>query len=77
MVDVRRDVLRPPHCTTPAAMKSNKNQKWDLLRAMKTFIRKLQQSENDWDLAINMADMWHLGLGKKVCLYDVIDIVLQ
>ena len=29
MVDVRGDVLRPPHCTTPAAVKSNKNQKWD------------------------------------------------
>ena len=24
MVDVRRDVLRPPHGTTPAAVKSNK-----------------------------------------------------
>ena len=22
MVDVRRDVLRPPHCTTPAAVKA-------------------------------------------------------
>ena len=44
---------------------------------MKTFIRKLLLSENDWDLAINMADMWHLGLGKKVCLYDVTDIVVQ
>ena len=37
MVDVRGDVLRPPHGTTPAAVKSNKNQKWDPLRAMKTF----------------------------------------
>ena len=27
MVDVRRDVLRPPHGTTPAAVKSNKIQK--------------------------------------------------
>ena len=27
MVDVRGDVLRPPHCTTPAAVKANKNQK--------------------------------------------------
>ena len=26
MVDVRGDVLRPPHGTTPAAVKSNKNQ---------------------------------------------------
>ena len=25
MVDVRGDVLRPPHCTTPAAVKSNNN----------------------------------------------------
>ena len=40
MVDVRGDVLRPPHCTIPAAVKSNNNQKWDLLRAMKTFIRR-------------------------------------
>ena len=27
MVDVRGDVLPPPHGTTPAAVKSNKNQK--------------------------------------------------
>ena len=25
MVDVRGDVLRSPHCTTPAAVKENKN----------------------------------------------------
>ena len=40
MGDVPGDVLRLPHCTTPAAVKANKNQKWDPLRAMKTFIRK-------------------------------------
>ena len=40
MVDVRGDVLRPPHDTIQATMKSNKNQKWDPLRAMKTFIRR-------------------------------------
>ena len=40
MVDVRGYVLRPLHCTTPAAVKSNKNQKGDPIRAMKTFIRK-------------------------------------
>ena len=40
MVDVRGDVLRPPHGTTPAAVKANKIQKWVPLRAMKTFIRK-------------------------------------
>ena len=27
MVDVRGDVLRPPHCTTQAAVKANKNTK--------------------------------------------------
>ena len=26
MVDVRRDVLRPPHCTTPATVNANKIQ---------------------------------------------------
>ena len=40
MANVRGDVLRPPHCTTPAAVNANKNQKWDPLRVMKTFIRK-------------------------------------
>ena len=33
MVDVRGDVLRPPHGTTPAAVKSNKNP----LRAVSEF----------------------------------------
>ena len=32
MVDVRGDVLRPPHGTTPAAVTSNKNQKQPLYR---------------------------------------------
>ena len=27
MVDVWGDVLRPPHCTAPAAVKGNKNKK--------------------------------------------------
>ena len=40
MVDVRGDVLRPPHGTTPAAVKANKNIKLVPLRAMKTFIIK-------------------------------------
>ena len=40
MVDVRGDVLRPPHGTTPAAVNANKIQKWVPLRAMKTFIKK-------------------------------------
>ena len=36
MVDVRGDVLRPPHGTTPAAVKANKIQKCVPLRAMFT-----------------------------------------
>ena len=36
MVDLWGDVLRPPKCTTPAAVKADTNTK----RAMKTFIRK-------------------------------------
>ena len=36
MVDVWGDVLRPPHCTTPAAVKANENKKCVPLRAMKT-----------------------------------------
>ena len=40
MVDVRGDVLRPPHGTTPAAVNANKIQKSVPLRAMKTFIRR-------------------------------------
>ena len=40
MVDVRGDVLQLPHGTTPAAVKTNKDQKWVPLKAMKTFIRK-------------------------------------
>ena len=39
MVDVRGDVLRSPHSTTPAAVTSNKNLKWDPLRKMKTIIK--------------------------------------
>ena len=40
MVNVRGDVLRPPHGTTPAAVKAHKNQKLVPLRAMKTFIER-------------------------------------
>ena len=28
-------------------------------------------------IGVRMSDMCHIGLGEKVCLYDVIDIVLQ
>ena len=36
MVDVRGDVLRPPHGTSPAAVKSNKNQKSALNSSIKS-----------------------------------------
>ena len=35
MVDVRGDVLRPPHGTTPAAVNANKNQKFTLALKLK------------------------------------------
>ena len=48
MVDERGDVLRPPHGTTPAAVKSNKKSEMRSLKSihkkegglMKTFIRR-------------------------------------
>ena len=40
MVDVRGDVLRPPHGTTPAAVKSNKNQKWDPFKSNENIHKK-------------------------------------
>ena len=33
MVDVRGDVLRPPHCTTPAAVKTNKNHSINVIKS--------------------------------------------
>ena len=44
MVDVRGDVLRPPHGTTPAAVKSNKNQKWKPISAAEDMIPDSFQS---------------------------------
>ena len=49
MVDVRGDVLGPPHCTTPAAVKAKKKVP---LRAMKTFIEKEDGSYNVFSLMI-------------------------
>ena len=41
MVYVRGDVLWPPHCTTPTAVKAKKKKKKKMSsRAMKTFVRK-------------------------------------
>ena len=50
MVDVRGDVLRPPNCTAPAAVKANKNQKWDPLKAM---------NEIPKPLACAVHKIWH------------------
>ena len=40
MVAVRGDVLQPPHGTTPAAVKSNKNQKWDPFQSNENIHKK-------------------------------------
>ena len=40
MVDVREDVSRPPHCTTPAAVMANKYKNMCSFKSNETFIRK-------------------------------------
>ena len=40
MVDVRGDVLRPPHCTTPAAVNANKNQKMCSFKSIENIHKK-------------------------------------
>ena len=41
MVDVRGDVLRPPHGTTPAAVKANKIQKLSSFKSNETIHKRL------------------------------------
>ena len=40
MVDVRGDVLRPPHCTTPAVVKANKNKKMSSFKSNENIYKK-------------------------------------
>ena len=40
MVDVRVDFLRPPHWTTPAAMKANKNKKMSFFKSNENIHKK-------------------------------------
>ena len=40
MADVRGDVLRPPHCTTPAAVKANKNKKMSFFKSHENIPKK-------------------------------------
>ena len=40
MVDVRGDVLRPPHGTTPAAVKANKNHKMGSFKSNENIHKK-------------------------------------
>ena len=65
MVDVRGDVLRPPHGTTPAAVKSNKNQKWDPLRAMKTNIHK---KKGGWYYVVSANKASSVTLCSETCI---------
>ena len=67
MVDVRGDVLRPPHGTTPAAVKSNKNQKWDPLR----YILELVACD------IHHADKCWIIVGQKVTFLTVYTMFLE
>ena len=40
MVDVRGDVLRPPHCTTPAAVKANRNKQMSSFKSDENMHKK-------------------------------------
>ena len=40
MVDVRGDDLRPPYCTTPAALKANKNKKMSSFKSNENIHKK-------------------------------------
>ena len=40
MIDVCGDVLRPPHCTTPAAVKANKKQKMNSFKSNENIHKK-------------------------------------
>ena len=40
MVDIRGNVLRPPHCTTPAAVKANKNKKMSSFKSSENIHKK-------------------------------------
>ena len=40
MVDVRGDVLRPPHGTTPAAVKTNKDKKMSSFKSNENIHKK-------------------------------------
>ena len=52
MVDVRGDVLRPPHGTTPAAVKSN----------IKSEMRSFKSNENEvYDTDSPVGKVWQLN----------------
>ena len=40
MIGVLGDVLRPPHCTTPAAVKANKNKKMSFFKSNENIHKK-------------------------------------
>ena len=40
MVDVRGDVLQPPHCTTPAAVKANEDKKMSSFKSNENIHKK-------------------------------------
>ena len=47
MVDVRGDVLRPPHGTTPAAVKANKNHKMSSFKSNENIHKKGESLTSD------------------------------
>ena len=60
MVDVRGDVLRPPHGTTPAAVKANKNHKMSSFKSNENIHKKEDGSYYAF---------WSPLLGKRELVY--------
>ena len=60
MVDVRGDVLRPPHGTTPAAVKTNKIQKLSSFKSNEN-IHKREDGSFVYDTGSPVEEVWQLN----------------
>ena len=83
MVDVRGEVLRPPHCTTPAAVKANKSKKMSSFKSNENIHKKGDGSmfivnQRRWSVSIGgLMDLRTLLLLSNVFHYNVRFIILS
>ena len=67
MVDVRGDVLRPPHYTAPAAVKANEKK----MSSFKSNENICKKDEGSYCLiSANKASMWDWQVSKKFILLN-------